>query len=138
MAKKKRSSNVIGWLILAVMAVGIFHFGNAGTGNEHRSATASKPTQSSSAVQSNSEVVSLTQPRFVNVASLNVRHTPSISGELIMALPRGTALKVLDRQGEWLLIDINPTLEGWVAEQLTTTQVSHRGYLPPVSLTGAR
>ena len=97
MAKKKRNSNVIGWLILAVMAVGIFHFGYAGRGNEHRSATASKPTQSSSVVQSNSAAAPLTQPRFVNVASLNVRHTPSISGELIMALPRSPALKVLDR-----------------------------------------
>ena len=77
-------------------------------------------------------------PRFVNVASLNVRHTPSISGELIMTLPRGTALRVLERREGWLLVDLNPTLEGWVAERLTTTQVPQQRHLPPASLTGSR
>jgi hypothetical protein len=55
-----------------------------------------------------------------------------------MTLPRGTQLRVLERWEGWLLVDLNPTLEGWVAERLTTTQVQQQRYLPPSSLAGSR
>lgn len=87
-------------------------------------------------VQSHSASAPLDIPRFVNVASLNVRH--STSGELIMMLPRGPALRVLDRQEGWLLVAFSPTLEGWVAERLTTTQVLQKPNLSPASLTSSR
>jgi len=40
----------------------------------------------------------------------------------------------LDRDGGWLLVDLGPTLEGWVAERLTTTQAPKPAYLPPARL----
>lgn len=135
MAKRKRNSNAVGWLLLlGLLAVGVFQFG--GAGNLWRAATA--PATAAKTVQSHSASAPLDTPRLVNVASLNVRHTPSTSGELIMTLPRGTALRVLDRQGGWLLVDLNPTLEGWVAERLTTIQVLQPAKLPPSSLAGSR
>ena len=80
----------------------------------------------------------LNKPRYVNVASLNVRHTPSASGPLIMALPRGTPMKVLDRKDGWLLIDLSPTLEGWVTERFTTVQAPQQDYVPPAPLVSSR
>lgn len=137
MAKRKQNSNAVGWVLLVITTFGIFQFG--GLGNMGRSTgVAPKSATSATTVQSNHESAPLDTPRFVNVASLNVRHTPSISGELIMTLPRGTELRVLDRQEGWLLVDLNPTLEGWVAERLTTTQVLQQPNLPPASLTGSR
>lgn len=55
-----------------------------------------------------------------------------------MTLPRGTQLKVLGRKDGWLLIDINPTLEGWVAESLTTTESPRQGLRPPAGLNASR
>ena len=137
MAKRKQNSNAVGWVLLGIIAFGIFQFG--GLGNLGRGASGAPQSATSAIrVQSHSASAPLDTPRFVNVASLNVRHTPSTSGELIMTLPRGTALRVLDRQEGWLLVDLNPTLEGWVAERLTTTQVLQQPNLPPASLTGSK
>lgn len=137
MAKKKQSSNAIGWVILGLIAFGIFQFGiqgkpDRGAGSAPQSAT------SVSTTQSHSVSTPLNVPRFVNVASLNVRHSPSVSGELIMTLPRGTSLRVLDRQDGWLLVDLSPTLEGWVTERLTTVQGPAPRYIPPAPMIGSR
>ncbi len=138
MAKKKNNSNFVGWVILGLIAFGIFHFGVLDNltrpGAPTRSAAAPQPSASAPAAAS----IPLSAPRFVNVASLNVRHAPSATADLIMALPRGTQLRVLDRQNGWLLIDLNTTLEGWVAERLTTTQNPKQPYQPPASLLGSR
>lgn len=136
MGKKKQNSNLVGWIIIGIIAFGIFQFGVLG--DKGRNANVSQPASSAKIVQSHSTPGQLNVPHFVNVASLNVRHTPSTSGELIMTLPRGTQLRVLERWEGWLLVDLNPTLEGWVAERLTTTQVQQQRYLPPSSLAGSR
>jgi hypothetical protein len=134
--KKKQSSNLVGWVILGAMAFGIYQFGIVG--NLDRPASAATPRERSVATTPAPAVsVPLDAPRFVNVTSLNVRHTPSTSGPLIMALPRGTQIKVLGRQDGWLLIDINPTLEGWVSEGLTTTEAPSQRPVPP-ALIGSR
>lgn len=139
MARKQQKSNAVGWVILGLMAFGIFQFGVLKDGDEGRHAnSASKRVEAPTTQHSNSPAEPLDKPRFVNVASLNVRHSPSASGELIMALPRGTSLKVLDRQNGWLLIDLSPTLEGWVTERLTTTEAPQPRYIPPAQLTGSR
>lgn len=137
MAKKKSNFDPVGWVILGALAFGIYQFGIADHGATSTRATA-KPQPSASAAPSKSASVPLKEPRFVNVASLNVRHTPDPSGALIMALPKGTQLKVLDRRNGWLLVDLNPTLEGWVMERLTTTQAPGRRYTPPASVKGSR
>lgn len=134
--KKKQNSNVVGWVILAAMGFGIYQFGIVGNPDRPASA-ATQPSRSVSTTPPSSTPAPLDAPRFVNVASLNVRHTPSTSAPLIMALPRGTPLKVLGRQDGWLLIDINPTLEGWVSEGLTTTQAPSQRPVPP-ELVGSR
>lgn len=128
--KKKQSSNVIGLVILGAIALGIYQFGIVGS-IDRPARAATPPAQAVSTAPAQARPVPLDAPRFVNVASLNVRHTPSTSGPLIMALPRGTPLKVLGQQNGWLLIDINPTLEGWVSEGLTTTQAPGQRPVPP-------
>jgi uncharacterized protein YgiM (DUF1202 family) len=139
MAKKKQNSSAIGWVVLGLMAFGIYQFGIAGSPDRRETAERRTTTSSSTATtQPRPALEPLSKPRFVNVASLNVRHTPSTSGPLIMALPRGTQLKVLDRQDGWLLIDLSPTLEGWVSERLTTTQGPKQPYVPPARLLGSR
>lgn len=146
MARKKQQSNLIGWVILGLMGLAIVQFGILG--NPGRAAA---PTQRSASAQpappaapapspapASSASVPLNTPRFVNVASLNVRHAPSANADLIMALPRGTPLRVLDRKNGWLLIDLNPTLEGWVSERLTTTESPKQAYRPPAALQGSK
>ena len=137
MAKKKQNSNLVGWAILGLMAFGIWHFGVQGSSDRPATST-QKSAASPSGTQSPSASVPLSAPRFVNVALLNVRHAPSQTAALITALPRGTALRVLDRRDGWLLVDLNPTLEGWVTERFTTTQSPKQGYLPPAPLLGSR
>jgi uncharacterized protein YgiM (DUF1202 family) len=134
--KKKQSSDVIGLVILGAIAFGIYQFGIAGN-PDRTTRAATPPAQSVSAAPSTAKPTPLDAPRFVNVASLNVRHTPSTSGPLIGTLPRGAQLKVLGQQNGWLLIDINPTLEGWVSEGLTTTQMPTQRPVPPAGLVGA-
>lgn len=136
MAKKTQKSRHLGWVVLGLVAFGAFQFGLFEHREESRPAGHSpKPTPSLAATKPSAP---LSAPRFVNVASLNVRHSPGTSGELIMALPRGTALRVLDRRDGWLLVDLNPTLEGWVAERLTTTEVPQQRYLPPAPVSASR
>lgn len=137
MAKKKQKSNAAGLVLLGLIALGVYHFGISGIQGKRESA---KP-QSAHTVggtQTFASSVPLNQPRYVNVAALNVRHTPSTSGPLITVLPRGTPLKVLDRRDGWLLVDLSATLEGWVAEGLTTTQNPKPVYVPPTPLKGSR
>ena len=55
-----------------------------------------------------------------------------------MALPRGTPMKVLDRKDGWLLIDLSPTLEGWVTERVTTVRDPGPDYEPPAPLVSSR
>ena len=136
MAKKKQDSNIVGLVILGALGFAIYQFGIVGDPNRPARA-ATPPAQSVSTAPSNAKAVPLDAPRFVNVASLNVRHTPSTSGPLIGTLPRGAQLKVLGRQDGWLLIDINPTLEGWVSEDLTTTQAPTQRPVPPAALVGS-
>ena len=135
--KKKQSSSAAGWIILGVLAVGVYQFVVAGGLDRRESAERQSPDAVTSR-QSVSASEPLSKPRYVNVAALNVRHTPSTSGPLIMALPRGTPLKVLDREGAWLLVDLSPTLEGWVSEGLTTTERPKQRFVPPASLAGSR
>ncbi|OAM78352.1 SH3 domain-containing protein [Devosia elaeis] len=136
MARKKQNSNLVGWAILGLLAFGIFQFGIMG--NADRPApSAAKPAAPRTATQASPASVPLDVPRFVNVASLNVRHAPSQAADLITALPRGTRLRVLDRQDGWLLVDLNPTLEGWVTERFTTTDGPAQ-YRPPAAVPGSR
>lgn len=133
--KKKQSSNWIGLALLGALGFGIYQFGIVERGDQGGPAgVASRPAQSIPASSPNAAPAPLSQPRYVNVASLNVRHAPSTSAPLVMTLPRGTALKVLGRQDGWLLIDINASLEGWVTEHLTTTSAPQRGLRPPAPL----
>jgi SH3-like domain-containing protein len=133
MAKKKQGSHLAGWIIAGLLGVVAYQSGILDgigriAGPAQRSAAPSRVTQSDSASEP------LSTPRYVNVASLNVRHTPSASGPLIMALPRGTPMRVLDRKDGWLLIDLSPTLEGWVTERFTTVQAPRQDYVPPAPL----
>lgn len=134
MARKKQKSNAAVLVALGLTAFGIYQFGIVG--NQAIGKNTSYHASPVTTLLPSSASEPLDKPRFVNVASLNVRHTPSLSGPLIMALSRGTALKVLDREGAWLLVDLGPTLEGWVAESLTTTQGPKPDYLPPARLSG--
>jgi len=136
-SKKQQSSNVIGWVILGAMAFGIYQFGIVGSMDRPAEAVA-RPANAGAKASPRSAAVPLDAPRFVNVAELNVRHTPDTAGPLVMTLPRGTALRVLGRQDGWLLIDINPTLEGWVAEHLTTTTAPAPSYRPPAPVKASR
>lgn len=138
MAKKKQSSSPVGWVILGLMAFGIYHFGVLGNHGGGAASGPRSPSSVSATPSASSASVPLDRPRFVNVASLNVRHTPSTSGPLVTALPRGTVLKVMGREGGWLLVDLGPTLEGWVAEHLTTTQSPKPDFRPPARVTGVR
>ncbi|SMQ58537.1 SH3 domain-containing protein [Devosia lucknowensis] len=147
MARKKQQqgSNVIGLAILGALGFGIYQFGIVGN-PDRPSASLARPASVASATPSRTTPTpapapapaALDAPRFVNVAELNVRHTPSTSGPLIMTLPRGTQLKVLGRKDGWLLIDVNPTLEGWVSEQLTTTRTPQPSLRPPEPLKASR
>lgn len=135
--KKKQGSNVIGWVILGAMAFGIYQFGIVGS-VDRPSNVAARPASSIAATRPQPASAPLDVPRHVDVASLNVRHTPEASGALVMTLPRGTALRVLDRRDGWLLVDLSPTLEGWVAEHLTTTQAPGPSYRPPAALKASK
>lgn len=136
MARKKQQqgSNVIGLVILAALGFGIYQFGIAGNAGSPPATSTARPASVAAKPQPQKEAVPLSAPRYVNVAALNVRHTPSTTGPLIMTLPQGTELKVLGRDKGWLLIDINPTLEGWVSERLTTTEVPKPRPTPPAAL----
>ena len=135
--KKKQSSNATFWVILGFVALGIYQF--VVLENPDRRATSpSQPAATAASRPLDKVLQPLNKPRYVNVASLNVRHTPSTSGPLIMALPRGTQLRALDREGAWLLVDLSPTLEGWVWEGHTTIEGSKQQYLPPARVSGAR
>lgn len=138
--KKQQSSNIIGLVILGALGLVIYQFGIAG--NPDRSAsTAPRPAAAATSAppaSASSPTAPLDAPRYVDVAALNVRHTPSTSSPLIMTLPRGTPLKVLGRKDGWLLIDINPTLEGWVSEQLTTTRQPGQAPRPPQPVKASR
>lgn len=133
MAKKKQSANFVGWVILGLMAFGIVQFGILGD-RDRPVASTPKSAESQAATPAPAAPVPLSTPRFVNVAALNVRHAPSPTAPLITALPRGTPLRVLDRRDGWLLVDLNPTLEGWVTERFTTTQSPTQRYLPPAPM----
>lgn len=133
MAKKKQNANFVGWAILGLIAFGIVQFGILGD-RDRPVASTPRPAVSQPATPSPAAPVPLSTPRFVNVAALNVRHAPSPTAPLITALPRGTPLRVLDRRDGWLLVDLNPTLEGWVTERFTTTQSPKQRYLPPASM----
>ena len=133
--KQQQGSNTIGLAILAALGLGLYWFGIM-PGRE--SAATPAPVAHSASASTSSTPAPLDAPRFVNVAELNVRHTPSTSSPLIMTLKRGTPLKVLGRKDGWLLIDINPTMEGWVSEQLTTTKGPEPTYRPPEALKASR
>ena len=135
--KKKQGSNVIGWVILGAMAFGIYQFGIVGSMNRP-SGTVARPAGHVATASPKPASAPLDAPRYVNVASLNVRHTPDPSGPLVTALSRGTQLKVLGRQDGWLLVDLSPTLEGWVAEHLTTTEAPGPAYRPPAPVKASR
>lgn len=132
MAKKKQSSHFAGWIIAGLLGVVAYQSGILDGLTRIAAPAPSRVTPSDSASEP------LNKPRYVNVASLNVRHTPSASGPLIMALPRGTPMKVLDRKDGWLLIDLSPTLEGWVTERFTTVQAPQQDYVPPAPLVSSR
>lgn len=135
--KQRQGSNAIGLAILAALGLGLYWFGIM-PGRESATTPAPMVRSTSTSASTPSTPVPLDAPRFVNVAELNVRHTPSTSSPLIMTLPRGTPLKVLGRKDGWLLIDINPTLEGWVSEQLTTTKGPEPSYRPPQTVKASR
>ena len=135
--KKKQSSNATSWIILGLVALGTYQFVLSGSPDRSGSATA-RPTAPVASRHRDEVLEPLNTPRYVNVASLNVRHTPSTSGPLIMALPRGTQLRAMGREGAWLLVDLSPTLEGWVWEGFTTTEDPKQRYVPPAFLKGSR
>lgn len=137
MAKKKQSSHFVGWIIAGLLGVVAYQSGIL-DGLSRMAAPAQQSTAPSSVTPSDSASEPLTKPRYVNVATLNVRHTPSASGPLIMALSRGTPMKVLDRKDGWLLIDLSPTLEGWVTERFTTVQAPKQDPVPPAPLVSSR
>ena len=137
MAKKKQNSRLAGWIIAGLLGVVAYQSGIL-DGIGQTAPPAQQSTAPTRVTQSDSASEPLNKPRYVNVASLNVRHTPSVSGPLIMALTRGTPMKVLGRKDGWLLIDLSPTLEGWVTERFTTVQAPKQNYVPPGPPVGSR
>lgn len=137
MAKKKQGSHLTGWIIAGLLGVVAYQSGIT-DGIGRIAAPAQQSTSPSRVTRPDSASEPLNKPRYVNVASLNVRHTPSASGPLIVALPRGTPMKVLDRKDGWLLIDLSPTLEGWVTERFTTVLAPKQDYVPPAPLVSPR
>ena len=137
MAKKKQNSQLAGWIIAGLLGVVAYQSGIL-DGIGQIAAPAQLSTAPSTVTQSDYALEPPNKPRYVNVASLNVRHTPSASGPLIMALPRGTPMKVLDRKDGWLLIDLSPTLEGWVTERFTTVRAPRQDYVPPKPMVSSR
>lgn len=137
MAKKKQGSHLAGWIIAGLLGIVAYQSGIV-HGIGQIAATAPLSAAPFRGTQSDSVSEPLDKPRYVNVASLNVRHTPSASGPLIMALPRGTPMKVLDREDGWLLIDLSPTLEGWVTERFTTVKAPGQDYVPHAPLVRSR
>ena len=117
-----------GWIIAGLLGIVAYQSGIV-HGIGQIAATAPLSAAPSRGTQSDSVSEPLDKPRYVNVASLNVRHTPSASGPLIMALPRGTG---------WLLIDLSPTLEGWVTERFTTVKAPGQDYVPHAPLVRSR
>ena len=59
MAKRKQNSNAVGWVILGIIAFGIFQFVGLGNQNRHASAVTQSPTPAK-IVQSPSASVPLT------------------------------------------------------------------------------
>jgi hypothetical protein len=94
MAKKKKSSQLVGWIIAGLLGVVAYQSGILDSIGRI-TAPAQLPTTPSRVREPDSASEPLNKPHYVNVASLNVRHTPSASGPLITALPRGTPMKVL-------------------------------------------
>ena len=137
MAKKKQGSHLAGWIIAGLLGVVAYQSGIM-DGIGRIAASAQQSSAPPRVTQSDSASEPLDKPRYVNVESLNVRHTPSASGPLIMALPRGTPMRVLDRQDGWLLIDLSPTLEGWVTERFTTVRAPKQVYVPPAQVVSSR
>ncbi len=121
MAKKKQGSHLAGWVIAGLLGV-VAHQSGIMDGIGRIAPSAQQTAAPSRVTQSEFASEPLNKQRYVNVPSLNVRHKPSASGPLIIALPRGAPIKVLDRKDGWLLIDLSPTLEGWVTEWFTTLQ----------------
>ncbi|NMA97377.1 MAG: SH3 domain-containing protein, partial [Phyllobacteriaceae bacterium] len=104
--KKKQGSNLVGLVFLGVIGFSIYQFGIAGNLDRSPAATARPAAVASTHAKPTAKPapapVPLSAPRYVNVAALNVRHTPSTTGPLIMTLPQGTQLKVLGREKGWL------------------------------------
>jgi SH3-like domain-containing protein len=58
--------------------------------------------------------------RFVSAA--NIRSEASLSSEILRAVPPGYPLAVLERQGDWLLVDDFRERKGWVYTSLLAEQ----------------
>ena len=49
-------------------------------------------------------------------ARLNLRATPSLSGEILSIIPKGHKVRIVDQNGPWCRVDVQdqPNLKGWV------------------------
>ena len=61
------------------------------------------------------------ESRIVFAEKLHLREGPGLSFHIIDTLEKNKRLKVLDRQGDWLYVEVNEK-KGWVASWLTQSE----------------
>lgn len=61
------------------------------------------------------------ESRIVFAEKLHLREGPGLSFDIIDTLEKNKRLKVLDRQGDWLYVEVNEK-KGWVASWLTQSE----------------
>lgn len=60
------------------------------------------------------------ETRYVTASSLNVRSSPSTSGEIVAKIGNAHEIAVIDSSNGWLLVQLAAGVQGWVSEQYTS------------------
>lgn len=102
-------------LTTAVVLGVVYYYLNSQQKNEPKTESAAPQTEVTETTQAGNE-------NYVYVTEflgLNLREEPNTSGKIITVMPRGSKLKVIDEQDDWIKVDYNGKI-GWCAKQFTS------------------
>ena len=130
-----RNASTAGWIIIALIVLGVAQLGRGPDVSSSASLSIPAPRQvSSPAAAVPVQTPQATELRYVTATSLNVRREPSTSADIVSSLAAGTSVTVLDRHNGWLLVNISPSLQGWISEQYTASTRPTPRYSPPAQV----
>lgn len=143
----KSRSSVGSWFVVALVVLGISQCFKAPSVTTSSNSASQQPTVTTTQIPRAAAPATSPSPdgtapptavpanaplRYVSASTLNLRAGPTTAANIIGKLPKGSAIRVIGQESDWLFVDTGSS-QGWVSGAYTSANLPSPSTPPSVS-----